>query len=933
MKIPLLTTIFLCLFKFLTFAQSPYSIKGAVIDSASHQKMENATICVLNAKDSTLFKFTRATADGSFAIQNLNKGKFILLISYPKYADYVEHFNLDSAKTSADFGKLNMILKSKLLADVIIKAERAAIKIKGDTTEYNAGNFKIQPNAKVEDLLKQLPGIQVDKDGKITAQGQTVNKVLVDGEEFFGDDPTLVTKNLRADMVDKVQLYDKKSDQAAFTGVDDGQKTKTINIKLKEDKKNGYFGKVDGGVGTNKYYQTQAMFNAFKGKQKFSAYGTLANTGKTGLGWEDANKYGTSGGNVELMDGGGIAIYFDGGQDDLDSFDGRYNGEGIPTARTGGVHYDSKWNSDKESINANYKIGSLGVTGTKNTLTQNTLPSGIINSNNDQAFDNYMFRQKLDATYSVKLDTSSTLKFIVDGTVKNSKTRNDYNATSVRGNGVLLNQNKRSVDNDVDGKIFHANGLWTKKFKKVGRTVSLTVDELYNESDAHGYLKSNIKYYDTTGVQSSSQITDQYKTNKIRSSVLKSNLAYSEPLAKNFAAVINYGFSLNNSSADRESYNQSAPGQYNSLDTTLSNNYKFNQVYNEGGAIFNYNNKKKTIFSFGTKVAAVNYKQVNEYTNSIYKRSFINWNPQATYQYKFTKQSSIRIAYSGSTIQPTIDQLQPVRVNTDPLNITVGNPNLKPSFRNQFNFSYSSYKVLTDQYIGLYGNYSFTSNPIVSNTLTDSAGRSTYQSVNMGSKQSTNFYLSAYLSRKIKALSVNMGLNASTNGNTSYNYANNALNMSKSINYSASLYASKYKEKKYDAYVSFGPSYTISQSSLQSVNNNGYGLNGDANFNFYLPGKFQVGSDANYQYRAKTESFNQDFQRVTINARVAKTFFKQDNVKLTLSAYDLLNQNKGFDRSAQSNLLTQTTYTNIRRYFMLSLSWDFNKMGGTTAKK
>jgi len=279
MRLLILVLFFLCLTT-TAFSQNNYSIKGAIADSASNGKMLNTTICVLNAKDSTLYKFTRALPNGTFAISNLHKGKFLLLVTYPEYADYVETFQLDSIKQQADFGKINMTLKSKLLTEVMIKGKAAAIKIKGDTTEFNASSFVVQPNAKVEDLLKQLPGITVDKDGKITAQGQTVNKVLVDGEEFFGDDPTLVTKNLRADMVDKVQLYDKTSDQAAFTGVDDGQKSKTINIKLKEDKKNGYFGKLDGGVGTDKYYQGQALFNKFTPKYKLSAYGTLANTGK-----------------------------------------------------------------------------------------------------------------------------------------------------------------------------------------------------------------------------------------------------------------------------------------------------------------------------------------------------------------------------------------------------------------------------------------------------------------------------------------------------------------------------------------------------------------------------------------------------------------------------------------------------------------------------
>lgn len=208
-------------------------------------------------------------------------------------------------------------MKSQLLA-----AGKQPITIKGDTTEYDAASFKMQPNAKVEDLLKQLPGIKVDKDGKITAQGQTVNKVLVDGEDFFGDDPTLVTKNIRSDMVDKVQLYDKQSDQAVFTGVDDGQKTKTINIQLKEDSKKGYFGKLEGALGNDEFYQAQGMVNKFRGKEKMAAYGTIGNTGKVGLGWRDGGKYGT----LEIADDGSIPE--NGG--DLESFNGQYNGEGIP---------------------------------------------------------------------------------------------------------------------------------------------------------------------------------------------------------------------------------------------------------------------------------------------------------------------------------------------------------------------------------------------------------------------------------------------------------------------------------------------------------------------------------------------------------------------------------------------------------------------------
>jgi hypothetical protein len=914
-------------------AQTGFSVRGTLIDSATKQKLVNSSVCVLNAKDSILVAFSRTGSDGQFKLEHLPRGKYQLLVTYPEYADYVEQFKLDSAQTTVNFGNINLTLKEKLLKEVLIKAERAAIKVKGDTTEYNAGSFKVQPNAKVEDLLRQLPGIQVDKDGKITAQGQAVNKVLVDGEEFFGDDPTLVTKNIRADMVDKVQLYDKKSDQATFTGVDDGQKTKTINIQLKDGKKNGYFGKLDVGAGTDGYYQTQDMFNIFKNKQKFSVYGTIANTGKTGLGWEDANKYGSSGGgNVELMDGGGVAIYFEGGGDDLDSFNGQFNGEGIPTARTGGFHYDGKWNKDNQSINLNYKIGSIGIDGNKDILSQNNQPDGIIITDTRQTFNNYLFRQKIDGTYLVKLDTSSNLKVMFDATDKNSKTNSSYITQGTRDNGTLLNENDRKVINNVDGIIYHANAFYTRKFKKKGRTLSLLIDETYNESQAHGNLLSDIRYYNKSGILDSTKTVDQYKTNDLKSSVLKSNLTYSEPLSKFFSVIINYGLGSNISTADRRSFNQSAPNLYNVLDTPYSNNYKFNQISNLEGAIFNYT-KKKTIINFGTEVAEVSYKQVNEYTQDVYRRSFINWNPQASYQYKFNQYSSFRISYSGKTVQPTLEQLQPVKINTDPLNISIGNPTLTPSFTNTISASYNAFKVLSDQYLGLYGYYTFTTNPIISNTRTDSAGSVTNQAVNIKNKNSSNFMLNIDFGRKIKALDLSTGFNANITGSTYYNYSNGALNQTESTNYYFGLNFQQYKPKKYNFYFYGGPMYTISKSSLQRINNNGPGANINGSFSVWLPLKFEIASDGDYQYRASTASFNTDFQRFVWNARLSKTFFKGDNLKFSIAGNDLLNQNRGFSRDATGNMLTQTTYTNIKRYFMASVSWDFNHMSGITTKK
>lgn len=926
MKITILT-LMLCLFCAVTLhAQGLYTVKGSVIDSTSNTPLINTTICVLNAKDSTLRKFTRAATNGSFTINNIGKGKFILMVTYPNYADYIEQFSLDSVNTIHNFGKVNLQLKSKLLQDVIIKGTAALIKIKGDTTEFNAAALQIQPNSKVEDLLKQLPGIQVDKDGKITAQGQPVPKVLVDGEEFFGDDPTLVTKNIRADMVDKIQLYDKKSDQATFTGIDDGEKTKTINIKLKEDKKNGYFGKLDGDAGTRNFYQGQAMYNQFQGKKKFSAYGIAANTGKVGLGWDDANKYGSNA--VQLTDDGGIIISSSGSGGDLDSFGGQYDGRGIPVARAGGAHFDDKWNSDKQSVNMNYKIGSLGVEGDTKTFTQNNLPKGFTTNNSDQSYNNNIFRQKLDVTYTTKLDTTSDLKLYIDGTGKETKTNNNNYTTSTDSLNALINTNTRTLTNDVKSEVFNASAFYTKKFKKTGRTLSVLVSENVNNSDADGYLNSKTTFYNSNGTTKDS-IINQHKINKLRSSAFGSNITYTEPFSKKLSLVLNYGISLNHSSANRQSFNRDTANLYKDLDPLFSNNYEFNQLANQGGAILNYHTAKTTV-NFGTKATDVNYTQTDLYTNNVFRRSFLNWSPQATYQYKFSQQQTLRISYNGSTRQPSIDQIQPIASNNDPLNIIKGNPDLKPSFTNRLNAYYNSYKVLSDQSFYISGNYSFTSNQIVSNQTYDSLNVSTTRYQNLNGHMPHNYSVYTSLSKKMRWLAnFSVGLSGNTDGGVSYGSVNNVLNTTSWQNYSASLTLSKYMANKYDIYLSYGPNYSFNKTSLQpKLPNNGGGSTGNIYLNFYLPGKVQIGSDGTYQFKEKTRVADA-YQTFIVNSYISKKFLKSEGLKLTLSGNDILNQNLGINRSTFST----STYSTIKRYFLFSITWDFSKMGGAPEPK
>jgi hypothetical protein len=544
-----------------------------------------------------------------------------------------------------------------------------------------------------------------------------------------------------------------------------------------------------------------------------------------------------------------------------------------------------------------------------------------------------MFRHKLDATYLVKLDSTSDLKIMADGTLKNNTTESTFFSSSLRENETALNGSLRTVSNSGDQRLFNSSILWNKKLKKKGRTLSLSAGQRYSNDDSDGYLNSVNRFYNTAGAIDSIQNIDQYKTNLTMTSAFTSNLAYTEPLTKTFSVILNYGLNYSESNSDRKSFNRSATGKYDILDQQFSNNFDLTQTANQAGAVFSYR-QKKTVITFGSRASLVDFDQTDLYTKKEYDRNFVNWIPQASYQYNFSNQKSFSIRYNGNTTQPNITQIQPIRVNTDPLNITLGNPELGPSFNNRLNMSFNSYKVISDRQIYLNLSYSFTSNAIVSNTITDAAGKSTFQSINLTGETPENIYGYVYLSRKIPGTDIRVGLNSNIGSNTYYNMINNVLNKTRSSNYNGQLSVSKYKLKKYDIYLAIGPGYSKSQSDLQkNMNNNGWTMDGYFGTNWELPGKLKIGMNGSYAYQQKTQSFNQDFDRLLLNTTLTKSFMKNENLKLQLSGNDLLNQNVGFSRRASSNIITQNSYTTIRRYALLSVIYDLSKMGGPESKK
>lgn len=879
------------------------TISGIVLDSSANIRLSNASVVLLQAKDSFIVADTRADKEGRFSFHNMNDtARYVLFFSYPKYTDYAHRVSMLDAKNNLfNMDRVNMILKEKLLQEVLVKSRASAIKIKGDTTEYTADSFRVQPNATVEDLLKQLPGLQVDQYGNITAQGQKVKKVLVDGEEFFGDDPTLVTRNLRADMIDKVQVYDKKSDAAAFTGIDDGIKDKTINLKIKEDKNHGVFGKIEAGGGTDQHYNVQGMVNAFKGKRKMSVYGTTSDIGRVGLGSADKQKIG-----------------------DDDRSSDNYDGKGLPRAISAGAHYDKKWNQDKESVNGNYKYNFMNVEGEEATVSQNNLLSGIIRSASGTRFQNRNENHRANAKYIHKFDTTSTVTVYADGYTGDSKSASASSAESKRADNSRINATASSSESDYKIKTSNINLSWEKKLKKYGRTLSFYFNNNFNDDRADGFSRSETRFYNTSDVQDSTaglnlhrQMNDTWRTNNL-------TVNYTEPLSKKLALLLNYRLGNKETDEHKRSYNQAAGTGQSGVDPLFSTKLNSNEWSNQAGAGINYTHRK-LIVKANNNIRFTNLGIDNFYQPLALKRSFVNWNPSASLRYNPTQLKGYYFEYSGDNTNPEKTQLLPYQYNNSQLVTYLSNTQLNSSFTHTVNANYYQVKNMGQTYMGANGNASITSHPVITaSTFNDSSGAYTYRYENLTGNNNSNYAVNTYYGRQIDGWNLQSGLG--TNGGVMYSKINSILNKLNYSTYSLSLYIGKEKTKKYGVGLYATGGYTFNKSSLQpAIKNNYFFYNLYPSAAIYFLKKLELHTDGNYFWQQKTQTFDQNFNRFIWNAWLGYNMLKNDQLTIKISCNDILNQNSGYSRTANNDMFTENRYTTIRRFFMIGATWSFTK--------
>lgn len=916
-------TAILTLFYFLAFIDATAqqsSLKGTITDTLNKQNLYNAVISILRTKDSVLVKFTRTDINGNFEVKNLPAGKFILMVSYPSYADYVDPITIEPA-TQKLLGSLPLITKAKLLEEVIVRQRIGAIRVKGDTTEYKADSFHVSVNADVQELLRKMPGIQVNSKGEITAQGEKVEKVLVDGEEFFSDDPAVVTKNLRADAVDKVQAFDKKSDQAVFSGIDDGQKIKTLNIQLKEDKKKGYFGKAELGSDFDKFRYGKVLANAFKGKRKISGYLTTDNTRFESLNWDENRNYGGDANTTTTIGDDGSMMMFSGGDD----FSW---GRGFPTSTTGGLHYSNKWDKDKHNSNNTYQFNQLTVTGTTTSKTQNILPdTSFINTTaQDQVSDRK--RHKLTSIYEWQIDSSSSIKATVRASGVKSFSRSNYLGQSISQDNKFINESNRTTTNEDDNNTLNSTIFWRKKFNKKGRTISINSDLNFNNRSENGLLLAKNNFYDKTGAVIKQDNIDQMKINKQVTSSINTLVTFTEPLWKNTFLVLNYRLNLNQNDAERNTLAKNGTGKYEILVDTLSNHFIFNTTGHLGSFNVRYN-VKKVNFSIGTGFGTSTYHMTDIRKNANREVSFTNFVPSVTFNYTPKQQRRVTFSYNGNTRNPSLQQIQPILDNIDPLNITIGNPNLKQSFSHSFNFRASDYKVLKSRNISLNLNYSTTENAISDASTIDNLGRRISQAINVDGNY--NASLSANYGFEILP-SLNVGISAGPRKSRNANVINRKNNITDNASITIGLNSGYWSDKWINFWLNFNANYNSSTSSIRPDAVTKYwSYNTYSNLQFkFKKQKLYIDMSLEANLYQKTSVFVDQRDVYILSPSIRKVISKNDKWEAKLFVNDLLNQNIGINRSISNNFISETTTQTIQRYFMLSLIYNFSKNGKPT---
>ena len=929
--------LFFILFLAESYAQNSF-LGGKVTNYEDEEALVGANLILSVAGDSTTRYYMVSDVNGNFKFSGLQPGNYLLEISYIGYMPFSRTVAL--AEEGKDMGILTLKKDVTRLKEVVIEEKVVPVRMQGDTTQFDATAYKTSPDANAEDLIAKMPGITVEN-GTVQAQGENVQRVLVDGREFFGEDPNLALKNLPAEVIDKIEVFDQASEQSQFSGFDDGQTTKTINIVTKVEMRNGVFGQVYGGGGTDERYKSGGNVNQFDNDKRLSILGLANNVNQQNFSNEDLLGVLSSGGNRRRRGFGGGGRGQGGGQgssgnrsfrrpNSTDNFlVGQQNG--ITTARSFGINYTDQW-GEKLSFTGSYFFNRSDNTAVEQLSRETFLTDGLsqfYNENNQNGTLNLNHRLNLRMEYQI--DRYNSIVFIP----RISFQDNEASSSFIGGNSSLINEPISETNDlsltDRSGYNVNSNLLYRHRFKKRGRTFSVNFRTQFNRNDGEDQLNALNEFFNA-GTSRRDSINQQTFTD-VNGYTLAANLVYTEPLGDKLQLQLSYNGSYSENMSDRKTFDLlNQLDGINLLDTALSNEFENDYFTHRVGTGIMMRDKKITLRgSVSYQSATLQNDQLFPAVASL-DRSFNNVLPRLMLRYNISRDKNLRVFYRTQTNAPTINQLQNVIDNSNPLSITAGNEGLRQDYSHTFVTRYSHTKTEKSRSFFAFMMLNKTSNYIGNSTFTAQADTLLQDGItlNQGSQFTRPVNLDGYwnlrgfISYGVPSgfLKSNLNLNTGITFNQTPGIINEMENESKTLNLSQGIVLGSNISQNVDFTVSYTGNYNIVTNSVQPDLDNNYFLHTmSVKFNWIFWKGINLRNELSHQlYRGLSDEFNDDF--LLWNLSLGKKLFKNQRGEIRATVFDLLDQNISISRTVTESYIEDLDTQVLRQYFMLSFIYN-----------
>ncbi len=908
----LLFSLFFSLCFFQAYAQG-VTVTGTIESNQDKSALPSAHVAITRAADAVTLNAT-TDVEGGFTFERVTPGQYTLVVNYIGFQRFTKTFEVISSPLN--LGTLSLQVESTTLGEVQVVGRAPLGEQKGDTTQFNAKAFKTAPDASAEDLVTKMPGVTI-QNGTIQAQGEEVRQVFVDGKRYGGDDVNAALRNLPADAIESVQVFDRQSDQAAFSGFEDGNRAKTLNIVTRKDRRKGHMGKISAGYGTDERYMLGASLNIFDGERKITLTGLTNN-----INMFDFSIGETPGGGMRGRRGG-----WGGGSPN-----------GIINTNTLGVNYNDMWGKRIE-VSGSYNYTNRDIFNDQFRFREYTSGSGIgdifnEDSRNNNIDDSHRFNFRLQ----YNINENNRLLITPSISVQNSNGTVNRASSTFNSEGIPLTESLNSNISESANINFNNNILYSHRFGKPGRVFTTNLNTSYSSNASNIFLlESTLNRVDPARNIQRDQFTDISRTNLAWSG----NASISERVGEKALLQLDYTIGNQSNDSDRRTYDREfeGTGPYSELNVPLSNTFRSDYISQSVGPSYQYRTET-TRLQLNARYQYATLESDNQFPAEFtINRSFSNVLPSAELEYKISNTRSLNINYRTNTNVPSAENLQEVLDISNPLTLRLGNANLDQDFQNRLNVRYRNFNPETNRvfFIGVFG--TMTQN-FVANSVFDAAstperyipagynvqpGARLLRPVNLDGQWNVRSFFN--YGQPINFISSNINFNGSLGYSRTPGLIDDAVNYANTTNFGLGLNLSSNISEKIDFNISTNSNYNIVQNTLAASargNNNYFTQNTSLRYNWILWEGLVYRTELNHQLNSGL-SAGVDNSFLLWNMSVGKKFLKNKQAELSLSVNDLLGQNTSIQRNVTESFVEDTQATVLQRFFMLTFTYNLRK--------